>query len=109
MRRTKNTQGFLSLTATLALLATTPGSANAGMEPFVGEISYVAFNFAPDGWFQCNGQTLAINQYAALYSLLGTTYGGDGVTNFKLPDMRGKVPVHQGQSSGCLLYTSRCV
>ena len=104
MRHTKNTQSFLSLTATLALFATTPDSATAGMEPFVGEISYVAFNFAPEGWFQCNGQTLPINQYAALYSLLGVTYGGDGVTNFKLPDMRGKVPVHQGQHPGGSMF-----
>ncbi len=105
MRHMKKSPCFLSFTAALALLATTPGSATAGMDPFVGEISYVAFNFAPEGWFQCNGQTLPINQYAALYSLLGITYGGDGVTNFKLPDMRGKVPVHQGQSPGYSNFT----
>ena len=56
MQRMKKTQSFLSLTAALALWATTPDHATAGMEPFVGEISYVAFNFAPEGWFQCNGR-----------------------------------------------------
>ena len=104
MQHTKKTQGFLSFTAALALLATTPGSATAGMEPFVGEINYVAFNFAPEGWFQCDGQTLPINQYTALFSLLGTTYGGNGTTTFALPDMRGKVPVHQGQHPGGSMF-----
>lgn len=105
MRCTKPTQNFLSLTAALALWTTTPGSASAGMDPFVGEISYVAFNFAPEGWFQCDGQTLPVNQYAALFSLIGTTYGGDGVNNFKLPDMRGRVPVHRGQRPGGSMFT----
>lgn len=104
MKHSKQTQGFLTLTAAMALLAATPDHATAGMEPFVGEINYVAFNFAPEGWFQCDGQTLPINQYTALFSLLGTTYGGDGVTNFKLPDMRGKVPVHQGQHPGGSMF-----
>lgn len=61
MRHMKKSQGFLSFTAALALLTTTPGSATAGKDPFVGEISYVAFNFAPEGWFQCDGQTLPVN------------------------------------------------
>ncbi|WP_242447047.1 phage tail protein [Nitrosomonas supralitoralis] len=91
---------FFSLAAAMMLMSTAPNSANAGMEPFVGEISYVAFNFAPQGWFPCDGQTLSINQYAVLYSLLGTTYGGNGTTTFALPDMRGRVPVHQGQHPG---------
>ncbi|MBP6366174.1 MAG: phage tail protein [Nitrosomonas sp.] len=105
MRHIKKSPYFLSFTVALALLATTPGSATAGLEPFVGEISYVAFDYAPNGWFKCDGQTLPISQYAALYSLLGTKYGGDGITNFKLPDMRGKVPVHQGQSPGYSNFT----
>jgi len=104
MQHTRKTQSFFTITAAMALLAATPDNAIAGMEPFVGEISYVAFNFAPDGWFQCDGQLLAINQYSALFSLLGTTYGGNGTTNFALPDMRGKVPVHQGQSPGHPMY-----
>jgi len=105
MQHMKKSPCFLSFTAALALLTTTPGSATAGMDPFVGEISYVAFDYAPNGWFQCDGQTLPISQYSALYSLLGTKYGGDGTTNFKLPDMRGKVPVHQGQSPGYSNFT----
>ena len=105
MQRPKRIQSFLTLTATIALSAATPDSATAGMEPFVGEINYVAFNFAPDGWLQCDGQTLPFSQYQALYSLIGTTYGGDGVTNFKLPDMRGKIPVHQGQHPGGSVFT----
>jgi len=62
-------------------------------EPFLGEISPVAFNFAPQGWAFCNGQLLPINQNQALFSLLGTTYGGDGVNTFALPDLRGRVIV----------------
>lgn len=66
------------------------------MEPFIGEIRLFPLNFAPHGWVQCNGQVLPINQYAALSSILGTTYGGDGRTNFALPDLRGRVAVHPG-------------
>jgi microcystin-dependent protein len=65
-------------------------------EPFLGEIRLVSFSFAPKGWAQCNGQLLAINQNQSLFSLLGTAFGGDGVTNFALPDYRGRVAVHQG-------------
>jgi microcystin-dependent protein len=57
------------------------------MEPFLGEIKLVGFNFAPNGWHLCNGQVLPIQQYTALFSLLGITYGGDGKTNFKLPTL----------------------
>ncbi|MDD9965232.1 MAG: tail fiber protein [Myxococcales bacterium] len=63
-------------------------------EPFLAEIRIVAFNFAPRGWAYCDGQLLPINQNQSLYSLLGTTYGGDGRTSFALPDFRGRVPVH---------------
>ncbi len=65
-------------------------------EPFLGEIRLVAFNYAPRGWASANGQLLPINQNQALYALCGNTYGGDGVTNFALPDLRGRVPVHMG-------------
>ena len=65
-------------------------------EPFLSEIRIMSFNFAPKGWAMCNGQTLPINQNQALFSLLGTTFGGDGRTNFKLPDYRGRVPIHVG-------------
>lgn len=66
-------------------------------EPFLSEIRIVSFNFAPKGWAQCNGQLLPINQNQALFSLLGTTYGGNGQTTFALPDLRGRVPIHVGQ------------
>lgn len=65
-------------------------------EPFLGEIRMVGFNFAPRGWAYCDGQILPINQNQSLYSLLGTTYGGDGRTSFALPDLRSRTPVHRG-------------
>jgi len=66
------------------------------MEPFIGEIRTVSFSFAPRGWAQCNGQLLAINQNQALFSILGTTYGGDGIRTFALPDLRSRIPVSFG-------------
>lgn len=65
-------------------------------EPFLGEIKLVAFDYAPRGWADCDGQSLAIAQNAALFSLLGTRYGGNGTTEFNLPDLRGRVAMHQG-------------
>lgn len=65
-------------------------------EPFLSEIKLVSFNFPPKGWALCNGQFLPINQNQALFSLLGTTFGGDGRVNFQLPDLRGRVPIHVG-------------
>jgi len=65
-------------------------------EPFLSEIKLVSFNFAPKGWALCNGQTLPINQNQALFSLLGTTYGGNGQTTFNLPNLQGRVPIHMG-------------
>jgi microcystin-dependent protein len=65
-------------------------------EPFLAEIRIVGFNFAPRGWAFCDGQILPINQNQSLYSLLGTTYGGDGRTSFGLPDLRGRTPIHEG-------------
>lgn len=67
-------------------------------EPFLAEIRIVGFNFAPRGWAFCDGQILPISQNQSLYSLLGTTYGGDGRTSFALPDLRGRVPIHVGMS-----------
>jgi microcystin-dependent protein len=64
--------------------------------PFLSEIRIMSFNFAPKGWAQCNGQTMAINQNQALFSLLGTTYGGNGQTTFALPNLQGQVPIHMG-------------
>src|SRR5687768_822989 len=65
-------------------------------EPFLSEIRIMSFVFAPKGWAQCNGQLLPINQNQALFSLLGTTFGGDGRVNFALPDQRGRTPIHVG-------------
>ena len=69
-------------------------------EPFLAEVRIVGFNFAPRGWAFCDGQILPINQNQSLYSLLGTTYGGDGRTTFALPDLRGRTPIHVGRSNG---------
>ena len=69
-------------------------------EPFLAEIRMVGFNFPPRGWAFCDGQILPINQNQSLYSLLGTTYGGDGRTSFALPDLRGRTPIHVGSSNG---------
>ena len=69
-------------------------------EPFVGEIRMFAGNFAPRGWAFCDGQLLAVSQNDALFSLLGTIYGGDGRTTFGLPDLRGRIPLHQGTGPG---------
>lgn len=68
------------------------------METYLGQILMVVFNFAPKGWALCNGQLLPINQNQALFSLLGTYYGGDGRTNFALPNLQGRVPIHQGSN-----------
>jgi microcystin-dependent protein len=65
-------------------------------EPFLSEIRVMSFDFPPQGWALCNGQLLPINQNQALFALLGTTYGGNGQTNFALPDLRGRVPIHVG-------------
>jgi microcystin-dependent protein len=73
-------------------------------EPFVGEIRMFGFGFAPQGWALCNGQLLPISQNTALFSLLGTTYGGDGRTTFALPNMQSRVPVGQGQGPGLSSY-----
>jgi microcystin-dependent protein len=69
-------------------------------EPFLAEVKMVGFNFAPRGWAFCDGQILPINQNQALFSLIGTTYGGDGRTTFALPDLRGRTPIHEGQVAG---------
>ena len=73
-------------------------------EPFLSEIKIISWNFPPKGWAFCNGQLLPINQNQALFSLLGTTYGGDGKSNFALPDMQGNAPMHPGQGPGLSLH-----
>lgn len=75
------------------------------MEPYIGQILAFGFNFAPRGWAYCNGQLLSIAEYQALFSLIGTTYGGDGITTFGLPDLRGRVAVNQGTSLSGKTYT----
>ncbi|MBT8258475.1 MAG: tail fiber protein [Bacteroidia bacterium] len=70
------------------------------MEPFIGQIQIFGFNFAPNGWATCDGQLLAISSNTALFSLLGTIYGGDGRTTFALPGLRGRTPVHFGAGPG---------
>jgi microcystin-dependent protein len=67
--------------------------------PFMGEIKIISWNFAPQGWAFCNGQFLPINQNQALFSILGTTYGGNGQTTFALPDLRGRAPLHRGSQN----------
>ncbi|MCJ2045488.1 tail fiber protein [Methylobacterium sp. J-078] len=74
------------------------------MDPYLGEIRMVGFNYAPQGWALCNGQILQISTNSALYALLGTQFGGDGVRTFALPDLRSRVPVHQGQGNGLQPY-----
>lgn len=73
-------------------------------DPFIAEIRIFPFNFAPKGWALCDGQLMPISQNTALFSLLGTTYGGDGKSNFALPDLRGSAPMHPGQGPGLSLY-----
>lgn len=73
-------------------------------DPFVAEIRIFPFNFAPKGWAWCNGQLMPLSQNTALFSLLGTTYGGDGKSNFALPDMQGNAPMHPGQGPGLSLH-----
>src|SRR4051794_10683767 len=73
-------------------------------EPFIGEVIMFAGNFAPRGWALCQGQLLSIAQNTALFSILGTTYGGNGQTTFALPDLRGRVPLGQGQGPGLSSY-----
>ena len=73
-------------------------------DPFIAEIRIFPFNFAPKGWALCDGQLMPISQNTALFSLLGTTYGGDGKSTFALPDLRGSAPMHPGQGPGLSLY-----
>jgi microcystin-dependent protein len=72
--------------------------------PYLAEIRTFAFNFAPAGWAFCNGQLLSISNNAAVFALIGTTYGGDGQTTFALPNLQSRVPIHQGQGSGLSSY-----
>jgi microcystin-dependent protein len=85
---------------TLALGALTVGGLSASAQPFVGEIKMVAFNFAPVGYHECDGSLLPISQYTAVFSLLGTQFGGNGYQNFALPNLLGRVPLGYGSGAG---------
>ncbi len=84
----------------ISAISANPVPVNASIDPFLGEIMFFAGNFPPRGWAFCDGQILAINSNQSLFSLLGTTYGGDGRTTFALPDMRGRSPMHEGTGPG---------
>lgn len=105
IRKISKTIISIGAVATLSLAISGGGKVFAQTEPYMGQLAYVAFNYAPQGWLQCDGTQLTLAQYNALYALLGVTYGGDGRTYFNLPDMRGRVPVHQGQGPGLPNYT----
>jgi len=90
---------FIAISSIIFLLCLTD-VANAQDEPLIGEIKMFGGNFAPRGWALCDGQLLAISQNNALFSILGTTYGGDGRTTFGLPDLRGRTPIHAGNGPG---------
>ncbi|MBP1991620.1 phage tail protein [Paenibacillus eucommiae] len=92
-----NIQPYLTIHYIISLYGIFPSpSSGGGTEPFLSDISWVAFNFPPGGYALCNGQLLPINTNQGLFSLLGTTYGGDGRVNFALPDLRGRAPIHMG-------------
>ena len=98
--------GFLSIVAFTVLIGTLVATmepiqvAEAGSNPFLGQIQMIGFNFCPRGWSETNGQLLAISSHTALFSLLGTTFGGDGRTTFGLPELRGRDAVHVGSGPG---------
>lgn len=92
------------LIAVAFLSITIPAPALGGIDQFIGEMIWVPFNFAPKGWAFCDGQLLPIAQNTALFSLLGTTYGGDGKTTFALPDMQGRTMVGNGQGNSLSPY-----
>jgi microcystin-dependent protein len=93
-----NMQPWLALNYSIALVGLFPSRNSA--EPLLGEIQIHGFNYPPRGWAFCNGQLLAIVSNAALFALLGTTYGGDGRNTFALPDLRGRAPIHFGDGPG---------
>jgi microcystin-dependent protein len=93
-----NLQPYLAGNFCIASVGIFPSRSDAS--PFLSQIQLFGFNFAPVGWFQCNGQLLPISQYTALFSLLGTTFGGNGTTNFALPNLQGAVPIGMGQGPG---------
>ncbi|HXI87016.1 MAG TPA: tail fiber protein [Parvularculaceae bacterium] len=99
-----NRRTILACAASAAALLGGAAPALAQSEPFIGQLMWVGFTYCPRGWTEANGQLLPIAQNTALFSLLGTTYGGDGRTTFALPDLRGRVAVHVGQGPGLPSY-----
>lgn len=91
---------FGTLILAVALTSVNPTQSAHAQEPFIGEIAMFGYTFCPRGWTEADGQLLAIVNYQALFSLYGTTYGGDGRTTFGLPDLRGRVPIHTGRGAG---------
>lgn len=98
MRRIRTS--VLCVLTLMMLIGSGRNAAAQASDPFIGQIMFGAFNFAPRGWAECNGQLLPIAQNTALFALLGTQYGGNGQTTFALPDMRGRMPMHAGQGPG---------
>jgi len=99
--RSKTVKTITTIVGASALVAGVGFSTKAlAAEPFLAEIIMFGGNFAPRGWAFCDGQLLAISQYSAVFSLMGTTYGGDGRTTFGLPDLRGRTAVHPGTGPG---------
>ena len=97
-----NVQPYTALNFCIALVGIFPS--RNGIDPFIGQLGLYSFSFAPKYWAQCNGQLLSIAQNQALFSLLGTQYGGNGQTTFALPDLRGRTPIHYGGGAGLSLY-----
>lgn len=95
---------YLLLLGTIPFLVLSPRASAQASQPYLGEVAIVAFNFAPQGWATCDGQLLPISENETLFNLIGTTYGGDGQSTFALPDLRGRVPIHQGQGPGLSNY-----
>ncbi|PIF47752.1 microcystin-dependent protein [Chryseobacterium sp. 52] len=90
----------LILVCTVLISSVFTSTLKAQIDPYLGQIIYVPYNRVPVGWAECNGQLLPIAQNQALFSLLGTTFGGNGITTFALPDMRGRAPISQGMGPG---------
>ena len=99
------TVGALGAAGAAVAALTRPDTAAAQSEPLLGEIALFSGNFAPVGWASCDGRLMAISQNTALFSLLGTTYGGDGKSTFALPDLRGRAPISAGQGTGLSSYS----
>lgn len=100
----KNSLRYLAMMAALPIATLMSTLAAAQSEPFVGQLMVTGANFCPRGWARADGQLIAIQTNTALFSLLGTTYGGNGQTTFALPDLRGRGPIHNGQGPGLTNY-----